>query len=698
MAILSEIRERSMFLIVIIGLALFAFVASPKDILDFFNSSKVNAVGEVNGESISRADFAAKVEAYKSNAGATTSEMQAVNTVWNAVLSERIYKDQLSKAGIVVGEKDVWDAIVNNPNIQNAAIFKNEIGSFDEDKFKEYLSNLKESSKEASNNAWANWLANEKNIKTNLEKQAYNQLIKLGIGASLKEGQNTYTESQTKMSGSFVYLPFETVDAKEIVVSSAEIESYVSEHSNEFEVDASRDIKFVKFDIVASPEDEEELKNELKFEIEPFKSAKNSAEYASENGTDIPVETKYAHKNNLPTEVADVIFSAKKGAVIGPYKFQNHLRISKIEDIIKMPDSVKASHILVSFVGSRAADATVTRTEAEAKKLADSILNAVKKRKSKFSSLAKKFSSDKSNADKGGDLDWFTYTRMVPEFRDYAFLNKKGAIGVVQTIFGFHIVKINNQKNIQKAVQLSTIARKIDASEATENEIFETAETLAYNLSSGKNLEELKKENNYNVRPLFGLSELDEDIAGIGNNRSIVRWAFDTDRSVNDVKRFDLEKGYAVVVLTNKTEEGLMSAVKASSKVKPILVNEKKAAILVQKMEGDDLSSLAKTNGVSVQSFANITPGAPTISGVGIEPGVVGAMYATETGKLQKNVIGKKGVFTFVVDSKEEPAVLSSYEGAKNSLSTANQNAVSTQIYKALEETSTVEDHRALMY
>jgi peptidyl-prolyl cis-trans isomerase D len=698
MAILSEIRERSMFLIVIIGLALFAFVASPKDILDFFNSSKVNALGEVNGESISRTDFAARVEAYKSNAGSGSSEMQAVNAVWNDILSERIYKDQLSKAGIVVGEKDVWDAIVNNPNIQNAAIFKNEIGSFDEDKFKEYLSNLKESSKEASNGAWANWLANEKNIKTSLEKQAYSQLVKLGVGASYKEGERNYKESQTKINGSLVYLPFETLDSKEINVASSEIESYVNAHASEFKVNESRDIKFVKFDIVASPEDEEELKNELKFEIESFKAAENSVQYASENGTDIPVDSKYAHKNNLPTSVADAIFSSKKGAVVGPYKFQNHLRISKIEDIIKMPDSVKASHILIAYTGSRAADASVTRTEEEAKKLADSILNVVKKRRSKFSSLAKNFSSDKSNASKGGKLDWFTYTRMVPEFRDYAFLNKRGSIGVVKTIFGYHVVKIDNQKNIQKAVQLTTIARKIDASEATENEIFENAETLSYNLSSGQSLAELKKENNYNVRPLFGLSELDENIAGLGKNRSIVRWAFDADRSVNDVKRFDLEKGYAVVVLTNKTEEGLMSTVKASNKVKSILLNEKKAALLLKKMAGDDLASIAKANDVNVQSFSNTTLGAPTISGVGTEPGVVGAMYVAPTGTLQRGIVGKKGVFAFVVDSKEEPAVLASYEGVKNSLSNANQNAVDAQIYKALEEAATVEDQRALMY
>jgi hypothetical protein len=73
-------------------------------------------------------------------------------------------------------------------------------------------------------------------------------------------------------------------------------------------------------------------------------------------------------------------------------------------------------------------------------------------------------------------------------------------------------------------------------------------------------------------------------------------------------------------------------------------------------------------------------------------------MYVAPTGTLQRGIVGKKGVFAFVVDSKEEPAVLASYEGVKNSLSNANQNAVDAQIYKALEEAATVEDQRALMY
>jgi peptidylprolyl isomerase/peptidyl-prolyl cis-trans isomerase D len=54
---------------------------------------------------------------------------------------------------------------------------------------------------------------------------------------------------------------------------------------------------------------------------------------------------------------------------------------------------------------------------------------------------------------------------------------------------------------------------------------------------------------------------------------------FNDETSVNSVKRFDLDKGYAVVTVTRKAEKGLTSVSKAASKVKPLLINEKKAKL-----------------------------------------------------------------------------------------------------------------------
>lgn len=698
MAILSKIRERSMFLIVIIGLALFAFVASPKDILDFFNSSKVDAVGVVNGESISRREFALQVEAYKANVGNNISETQAVNAVWNSVLSEKIFQSQLEAAGVVVGEKDVWNAVISNPSIKNAEIFKNEIGLFDEEKLKAYLANLKESSEEQANSAWLNWLQNERNIKSNLERSAYTELVRLGVGASLKEGERNYFENQTNLSGSYVYVPYSSINDSLVSVSASEVSDYIKSHEAEFTSEATRDIKYVTFDIKASQADEEALKDDLNYLVPSFVKTKNATEFVEDNGTDIPVNADFLYKNNLPTVVADEIFNANVGNVVGPYKFQNHLRLSKVVATSRIPDSVKASHILISYVGSRSADQSVVRTEEQASKLADSILNVVKRNKSKFAAIAKTVSADKSNASKGGELDWFTYPQMVPEFRDYAFNNKKGSIGIVKTVFGFHVIKIDGQKNLQKVVQLATLAKKIEASEATENAIFEKAETLAYEVSSGKDLDALVKENNYFARPLVGIKAMEDGIAGLPNSRRIVRWTFDGETGVNDVKRFDLDNGYAVVVLTGKKEEGLSSAAAVSAKVKPILVKEKKAALIAAKMSANDLASLAKDLDVTVSTFANVNMGAPTLSGVGTEPGVVGAMYAAELNTFVSKIEGVKGMFAIEVTKKELPTDLPSYEGSRNSLANENKSKVSSKLFETLKDVSSIEDNRATIY
>ena len=447
-----------------------------------------------------------------------------------------------------------------------------------------------------------------------------------------------------------------------------------------------------------SKEDEEALKDDLNYLVPQFVKTKNTSDFIEDQGTDIANNDLFLFKDGLPSEVSDEVFAANKGNVIGPYKFQNHLRVSKVTEFMNMPDSVQASHILVSFIGSRSASPEITRTEDQAKKLADSILGVVTKKPMQFAALAKSFSADKSNANKGCALDWFTYERMVPEFRDYAFKNPKGSSGVVKTAFGYHIINITGQKNIQKVVKLATIAKKIEASEETENKVFEQAEQLSYDITNGASIEDLSKESNFIVRPLVGLKVMEDAVAGLGTNRGIVRWVFNEDTAINSVKRFDLEKGYAVVVLTNKISKGLTSASAASSKVKPILIKEKKANLILQKMKGADLESIATSNESEVKTFSNISMSAPTISGVGVEPGVVGAMYALGLDKVVSGVVGVKGVFALKVTKKDTPTELTSYESSRTSLAKQNQGKLSRDLFNSLKELSDVEDNRAFIY
>jgi len=193
MAVLSKIRERSLFLIIIIALALFSFVLSGLFDGNLFNKTASN-IGEVNGEPISREEFAQQVETFRIRSNNKGSNSQNVNFAWNALVREKIYQNQIDKSGVVVGEKDVWDAIVSQISTQNGAQFLNEAGTFDPERLKEYVSTLKDNSEEdeAGASAWLSWINYEKGVKKTLEQNTYNALIKAGMGRTLFEGENDY--------------------------------------------------------------------------------------------------------------------------------------------------------------------------------------------------------------------------------------------------------------------------------------------------------------------------------------------------------------------------------------------------------------------------------------------------------------------------------------------------------------------------
>lgn len=251
---------------------------------------------------------------------------------------------------------------------------------------------------------------------------------------------------------------------------------------------------------------------------------------------------------------------------------------------------------------------------------------------------------------------------------------------------------------MQKAVQLTTLARKITSSEKTESQIFQNAEIFASKLVDGGNFDNTVVESGYLQAPATGLKELDDVVPGLpGNNRQIVRWAFNEDTDLNAVKRFDIENGYVVVKLTAKTDKGTAKVNDVASRIKSTLIKEKKAALINEKMKGATLEELATSNNVSVRTATSITLASPMVSGVGSEPAIVGAMSVAKEGELVNNLDGDKGVFAFEVTSKELPAELEDYNTFRNRLEIKYQSR-SAQLFNALKEISEIEDYRANIY
>lgn len=706
MAVLNQIRQRSVFLIVIIALALFSFVLA--DVIrngGMVSQKSQNTIATINGEDIEREQFARQVEAYQRNLGPNASTSQAVNMVWDLNVRRALMEEQFEELGIRVEEAQVKEMLRqemgSNPN------FTNEAGMFDENRLREYVATLKSTSPQA----YQQWVDYENNIAESAREQIYLNLVRAGVGATLLEGEQAYRFANDNVDLEFVQVPYSSVDDSEVEISKSEISKYIKANPDKFSSEATRDIRYVFFEETASPEDEQEVRTDLEGLLNSrveFNAVTNSNDtvagfsntteyetFVNEN-SDQKFLNSFVFRDQLPAEHADSLFNLGEGEIYGPFQFNGSWRVSKLVETAQIPDSSKAAHILVAWQGSPVGG-QVTRTKEEAKALADSISNVVKKDRAKFAELASEFSADASNKEEGGDLGWFSPGMMVPAFNDFVFRNNEGTIGVVETQFGYHVINIQEQTEREKAVKLATISRAIEPSEKSMNDLF--AEVTNFELKAKEgNFEELAKSNGKEVRPVKDIQQLEESIPGLGAQRRIVQWAFEDGVEVGDIKRFEVSGGYVVAQVTAVNEKGLKSVESASSTVIPILQKQKKAEIIKGKISGNDLQQIAQNQGVEVNSASSVNRNSPTLPGVGNEPKVVGTAFALEQGAVSKPIAGEKGVFVVKVLQKTEAPKLDSYKPYASREAAARRTTVNTEVFEALKENAEIEDNRARFY
>ncbi len=104
------------------------------------------------------------------------------------------------------------------------------------------------------------------------------------------------------------------------------------------------------------------------------------------------------------------------------------------------PKEIQVAHILIMYQGSTRAPESVTRTKEEARAFAEELLQRIKEG-ADFQELAKEYSDGPSSVN-GGVLNPFGRGKMMPAFEEAAFALKKGKVsGIVETDFGFHIIK-----------------------------------------------------------------------------------------------------------------------------------------------------------------------------------------------------------------------------------------------------------------
>ncbi|MFC4634773.1 peptidylprolyl isomerase [Dokdonia ponticola] len=706
MAILNKIRQRSLFLILIIALALFSFVLADVFRNGGADSSKQNRIATINGEDLDRKEFDRKVEQQLRNFGASGTTTRAVNAVWDQEVNRMVLEGQYEELGIRIGKERLADLLKNA--LQDDARFQDADGFFSEAKMQEFIATLKDSK---NPNDFQGWIAFEESLANTEKQEVYYNLVRAGLGATLKDGEVAYRLDGNSVDIQYVQVPYASIPDEDIAVTESEIQNYINAHKEEFQTEATRNIRFVKFEEKATLDDENILKEsmmsylndelvsynrstQINDTLPGFKVATDLKEFLSEN-SDLPYVDRFVFKKDLAGIVRDTVSKLEEGAIYGPYKDGRYMKLDRIVETRQMPDSVQSRHILLSYQG--ALRSPETRTEEEAKRLADSILTVVKRDKSAFDKLASEFSSDSSNKESGGDLGFQNPNLFAAEFRDYIVDNPKGSMDVVKTDFGYHVIEVVEQRNFQKALKIASLAKEIVPSDKTISDVYTQTQKFEIAVGDG-DFEAIAKENGYTVRPVNNIGRMDENLPGQGPQRAIVQWAFEEDAKKGDVKRFQVNDGYIVAQLTRKVEKGVQRAEDVSASVIPKVRIEKKAAQIKSKITGTTLDAIAQNQGQTVRTSGALNMTSPNIAGAGDEPKVVGVAFGLKEGAISEPIEGVKGVYVIKVTKKTEAPALENYGSYAAQQTQKARAGVTTKVIQALKEAADIEDNRGTFY
>ena len=703
MAILGKIRQRSIFLILVIGLALFAFVISGAFGNGAGDTGPNEPIGIINGEEIPLENFRLLVDQTERTYGYTT--LQAVEVVWNQYLRNELFQTEFDILGIDAGKDQIEQVVSSTESIITDSRFINEAGFFDFGLFADFIAQMRDTNPQA----YETWKRQEANIIASARESIYFDLIQSSTSVTQREAKIQYHLEADNVDLNYVQISYNSIPDSLFEVRESEINAYIKENASKYERDASRSLQYVAFLEQATEEDETIIRNSLEGladdrieyndvskltdTIEGFRTTKNLTEFIDRYSEE-SFDSIYIPKGRLPSEYAEIIYNLEIGEIFGPYKDINSLKISKLLDR-KENGNIRASHILIAYKGAERADESVTRSKDEAKALANNLYRQVRRDPDKISVLAIS-NSDGPSKSSAGDLGFFQEGSMTPEFFDFTNKNRVGAVGLVETSFGFHVVKVTDKQDL---VLLANVSKAVVPSEKTSNRVFR--EATQFEMDAGKEeFANVAERDSYTLRNVDNVYALDENLPGLPQQRRIVQWAFSDDTSVGDIKRFNLSYGgYAIVQVTDSRPEGLASAKEVAAEVTQIILKEKKAKKIFEDNSNEtSLEDLAASNATEIVNALAVNQKSGTLVGAGYEPYVVGAAFGLQEGGISKLIEGNKGVYKLQLTSKKVADELEDYSTYAKQLSNQNLERLAPAIIKALESSGEVVDNRSLYY
>ena len=729
MALIGKIREKSTLLVIIIGIALFAFIMGDWEKITG-GSKDETGYGTVYGEMLDYKEYEEASLKFQEQDKTQFAQQQreytqkdqdaSADKAWNYVVETTIFEKEYEALGIEVsdGEFDSYlygrDGFTVMPELQQG--FTDSITGLFNAKLLEKRIGEMESSDDVK--VQKQWEDSKKYYTDKRKQEKYFALLGQGIYVTKLEAEEEYLAQKEIKSISYVVRRYSEISDDDIKISDSDLKKYYEEHKNDKKYEnktASREVRY--FDVVINPSRQDSMKfgkvmNELK---KGFISSTNDSLYVLKNSdmkfyssskiaTAVPEDNEKAQKLQSYPKYLDTVFkTATVGQIVGPYESKGGVVISKV--IGFTPTRLKSRHILLATNQSKD-----KKLIAQKQKMADSLVKLITK--DNFAEFVTKFSEDKGSVPTGGLIDNFIEADMVPEFATFCATKPIGYIGTVKSDFGIHIIEVL-ERDATTFPLLASVQKTFKASQETIDRKDSEVYSLLYELESKMSKKtELKAKvelfdtiaikAGYMVRPL---SILDDSPKLYGFTTplaedKILKLAFSDESLAGDLSSAPIKDKdrYIIAMVSSIREKGAPTFEDAEVLMKRDMIEDRKAQRFTNQLLKDkSLQGMAKRANTQVMK-GEVTFANPQITGAGYEAEVIGALFSgLKDGQKTLPLKGKIGVYVVRIDKTTKAPTAANYNAERDQLLGAIQGNLQGQILTALKKKAEVMDNRRFL-
>jgi peptidyl-prolyl cis-trans isomerase D len=705
MSVIQKIRNKYIGLVIgAIVIALIGFLvmdAMQSNVRSIFSADQ-SLLADINGKRVEYKAFEALRQKYEENMKARSKDgtisdverSQLMEQAWSEIVNENLIGEELEKLGVELTDKELQDMETGpfaDPMIQQNFADPN-TGIFDPNRVSQYLSQLGSDKTGAQRAQWQDF---ETALIKNRKMTKYTDMITKGIYMPTFVINQMSKENTSTSSISYVQLPYTMIADADVKVSDDDIKKYMDKNKELFTTqEATAKAEYVAFDIIPSAEDTAESLGALISLKDQFGTTTENEEFVAKNSEESMKDFYFTEANLEVPNPAEVIASGV-GSVTGPVYMNGTYKMIKVLDKKSMPDSVRASHILIGI--------NEQRTEAQAKASIDSI-EAMVKGGVDMAQLAAARSDDQGSAKKGGDLGYFAQGMMVPEFNDMVFNGKTGDMKVVKTQFGYHLIKITDQNNFKPAVKVAVVSKSLQPGTATTQAAFNKASSFAATAKDAKSFAETAKKMGVDKRIADNITKTQSMIQGMGNSREFTRWVYEAKiGAVSPI--FNLDDKCVVAVVNARQEKGSMANIETiRPQVENILKREKKAQMISDKAKGKaSLQDIGMLANAAVQNADTVMYMGGGNSQIGMEPRVIGAAFNKAlVNKVSPAIPGEQGVYFITVKNIIDGTAVDSNNPMINMQKRQMEQQMTSQaqniIPYILKKAAKIEDNRSNFY